>query len=107
MVRGPRDWRLLGDVFCFLPGSEDFSLLAGTLWRLEGSAESAHQDGSDSAARCDPGCVPAKRTQANAITTKHSTLPSGPTVPPLSQSGPRSEELNRWPGESIPLSGTE
>ena len=30
-----------------------------------------------------------------AITTKHSTLPSGPTDPPVNHTGPWKDELNR------------
>ena len=41
------------------------------------------------------GCVFSNTIHATAMTTKQSTLPSGPTEPPLSQSAPRSDELSR------------
>src|SRR6516164_9446429 len=34
-----------------------------------------------------------------------STLPSGPTVPPVNHRGPKKLPLNRWPGRTCPLSG--
>ena len=64
-----------------------------------------------------PDCVPtpnftSRYLRANAthnptITTKHNTLPSGPTLPPLSQSGPANEGRIKCPGSIVPLSGTE
>ena len=36
-----------------------------------------------------------RKVHARAITTKHSTLPSGPTPPPVSHVGPCSVELSR------------
>ena len=35
------------------------------------------------------------------------TLPSGPTVPPVSHAGPWNEEFSKWPGATMPLLGTE
>jgi len=35
-----------------------------------------------------------------------SQLPSGPTLPPVSQAGPAKVGLNRWPLAASPLSGT-
>ena len=38
---------------------------------------------------------------------KQKTLPSGPTVPPVSHLGPWRMELERWPCMKVPLLGTE
>jgi len=38
--------------------------------------------------------------------TVHSTLPSGPTAPPVSQLGPAKHEWNMCIGSRYPLSGT-
>src|SRR5579863_7901051 len=53
------------------------------------------------------GYVLANAIQTSAMTTKQSTLPSGPTDPPLSQGAPRRDELSKCPGATMPLSGTE
>ena len=39
--------------------------------------------------------------------TNTSTLPSGPTEPPVSQAGPWNEDFSKCPGTVEPLSGTE
>src|SRR5260370_13837420 len=44
---------------------------------------------------------------ASATTTNAMTLPSGPTVPPVSQTGPWNEEFSKWPVATRPLFGTE
>jgi len=38
---------------------------------------------------------------------KQKTLPSGPTVPPVSHLSPWRMELERWPSMKVPLLGTE
>src|SRR5437879_4742432 len=44
------------------------------------------------------GYVRSKTTQSTTSNRKHKTLPSGPTVPPVSQVFPLTQELSKWPG---------
>jgi hypothetical protein len=41
------------------------------------------------------GYIRSNAIHTAAITTKHSTLPSGPTDPPVNHTGPWKDELNR------------
>jgi hypothetical protein len=50
--------------------------------------------------------VAAKATASPASISVHNQLPSGPTVPPLSDAGPEKLELKRWPGTVMPLVAT-
>ena len=53
------------------------------------------------------GYARSNATQVSAITTNTSTLPSGPTEPPVIQCEPWNEERIKCPVTIPPLSGTE
>ena len=75
------------------------------LLHIEASVQALQKEANGNTATS--GYSRSKSTHIAAITAKTTRLPSGPTEPPVSQSGPWNDEFSRCPGSMPPLSGTE